>query len=99
MSPVDAMGSSLTLPSEQAVCVEAGMIALREGSAVIGHEHYISGILEVQVRSFNPRAKSRRPAELTLSPHVVASHCLQSKKKNDQVSLLKESSLYCTTGN
>lgn len=26
----------------QAVCVEAGMIALREGSKVIGHEHYLS---------------------------------------------------------
>lgn len=26
----------------KAVCVEAGMIALREGSKVIGHEHYLS---------------------------------------------------------
>ena len=42
----------------KAVCVEAGMIALREGSKMIGHEHYLSGVLEVQ-----------------------------SKKKNDQVSL------------
>lgn len=36
----------------KATCVEAGMIALREGAKVIGHEHYLSGILEVQVRSF-----------------------------------------------
>jgi len=31
----------------KAVCVEAGMIALREGATVISHEHYLSGILEV----------------------------------------------------
>ena len=31
----------------QAVCVEAGMIALREGASIISHEHYLSGVLEV----------------------------------------------------
>lgn len=30
--------------TSQAVCVEAGMIALREGSKQIGHEHYLSGL-------------------------------------------------------
>lgn len=35
----------------QAVCVEAGMIALREGFTEIGHEHYLSGILYVQFYS------------------------------------------------
>ncbi|KAK4701867.1 26S proteasome regulatory subunit T5, partial [Phenoliferia sp. Uapishka_3] len=37
----------------KAVCVEAGMIALREGSKQIGHEHYLSGILEVQSKKKN----------------------------------------------
>ena len=30
----------------KAVCVEAGMIALREGAVVISHEHFHSGIAE-----------------------------------------------------
>ena len=30
----------------KAVCVEAGMIALREGSSSISHEHFHSGIAE-----------------------------------------------------
>lgn len=37
----------------KAVCVEAGMIALREGSKVIGHEHFLSGVLEVQSKKKN----------------------------------------------
>ncbi|EJD50833.1 26S proteasome subunit P45 [Auricularia subglabra TFB-10046 SS5] len=32
----------------KAVCVEAGMIALREGATKLGHEHFLSGIAEVQ---------------------------------------------------
>lgn len=30
----------------KAVCVEAGMIALREGANKLGHEHFLSGIAE-----------------------------------------------------
>lgn len=30
----------------KAVCVEAGMIALREGATKLGHEHFLSGISE-----------------------------------------------------
>ena len=30
----------------KAVCVEAGMIALREGSTKLNHEHFLSGIAE-----------------------------------------------------
>lgn len=30
----------------KAVCVEAGMIALREGATKLNHEHYLSGIAE-----------------------------------------------------
>ncbi|BGP20954.1 26S proteasome regulatory subunit 6A [Rhodosporidiobolus nylandii] len=37
----------------EAVCVEAGMIALREGFTEINHEHYLSGILEVQSKKKN----------------------------------------------
>ena len=30
----------------KAVCVEAGMIALREGARKLGHEHFLSGTAE-----------------------------------------------------
>jgi 26S proteasome regulatory subunit T5 len=36
----------------KAVCVEAGMIALRNGQHKISHEHYVDAISEVQVRDF-----------------------------------------------
>lgn len=32
----------------KAVCVEAGMIALREGAETLDHEHFLGGIMEVQ---------------------------------------------------
>lgn len=34
----------------KAVCVEAGMIALRKGQSKIGHEHYVDAITEVQAK-------------------------------------------------
>jgi 26S proteasome regulatory subunit T5 len=34
----------------KAVCVEAGMIALRKGNAKISHEHYVDAIGEVQAK-------------------------------------------------
>ncbi|KAK0553735.1 26S proteasome regulatory subunit 6A [Tilletia horrida] len=37
----------------KAVCVEAGMIALREGAAMVDHEHYVGGIMEVQAKKKN----------------------------------------------
>ncbi|KAN0129543.1 26S proteasome regulatory complex, ATPase [Lactarius tabidus] len=37
----------------KAVCVEAGMIALREGATRLEHEHFISGIAEVQSKKKN----------------------------------------------
>ncbi|KAK0187962.1 26S proteasome subunit P45 [Armillaria mellea] len=37
----------------KAVCVEAGMIALREGASKLGHEHFLSGISEVQSKKKN----------------------------------------------
>jgi len=37
----------------KAVCVEAGMIALREGATKLTHEHFLSGIAEVQAKKKN----------------------------------------------
>jgi len=37
----------------KAVCVEAGMIALREGATKLNHEHFLSGIAEVQAKKKN----------------------------------------------
>ncbi|KAI9892392.1 MAG: 26S proteasome regulatory subunit 6A [Vezdaea aestivalis] len=34
----------------KAVCVEAGMIALRSGKSMVGHEHYVDAISEVQAK-------------------------------------------------
>jgi len=34
----------------KAVCVEAGMIALRSGKTKVGHEHYVDAIAEVQAK-------------------------------------------------
>ncbi len=45
----------------KAVCVEAGMIALRKGMVKIGHEHYVDAIAEVQAKK-----KVRLPGELVL---------------------------------
>lgn len=45
----------------KAVCVEAGMIALRKGMVKIGHEHYVDAIAEVQAKK-----KVRLPCELEL---------------------------------
>lgn len=36
----------------KAVCVEAGMIALREGATQLGHEHFLSGIAEGEKMGF-----------------------------------------------
>jgi len=37
----------------KAVCVEAGMLALREGAKELNHEHFHGGILEVQAKKKN----------------------------------------------
>ena len=34
----------------KAVCVEAGMIALRKGMSKIGHEHYVDAITDVSAK-------------------------------------------------
>jgi len=58
----------------KAVCVEAGMIALREGATRLGHEHFISGIAEGESFESMYSTSSTDPP----SPKPV-----QSKKKND----------------
>jgi 26S proteasome regulatory subunit T5 len=58
----------------KAVCVEAGMIALREGATKLGHEHFISGIAE---------GESYCPCRFKLRELTHASNLVQSKKKND----------------
>jgi 26S proteasome regulatory subunit T5 len=37
----------------KAVCVEAGMVALREGATSLSHEHFLTGIMEVQAKKKN----------------------------------------------
>ncbi|PWN93897.1 putative RPT5-26S proteasome regulatory subunit [Acaromyces ingoldii] len=37
----------------KAVCVEAGMLALREGATELSHEHFVGGIAEVQAKKKN----------------------------------------------
>jgi ATP-dependent 26S proteasome regulatory subunit len=42
--------SVLLASSSKSVCVEAGMIALREGAKELNHEHFHGGILEVAAK-------------------------------------------------
>jgi 26S proteasome regulatory subunit T5 len=51
----------------KAVCVEAGMIALRMGKNKIGHEHYVDAIAEVQAKKKDvSRPSQRSPASAIL---------------------------------
>lgn len=43
----------------KAVCVEAGMIALREGAKELNHEHFHGGILEVAAKKKSDHFVSR----------------------------------------
>lgn len=59
----------------KAVCVEAGMIALRSGKNKIGHEHYVDAIAEVQAKKKDvsypanlPRPYFQNTENLTLLP-------------------------------
>jgi hypothetical protein len=47
----------------KAVCVEAGMIALRSGQHKISHEHYVDAIAEVQVRLDLPTTATLNPTD------------------------------------
>lgn len=56
----------------KAVCVEAGMIALREGATKLGHEHFLSGISEGKNMFDGPATLLTPPCDT-----------VQSKKKNN----------------
>lgn len=60
----------------KAVCVEAGMIALRMGKNKIGHEHYVDAIAEVQAKK---KDVSLSAAELTRPPVTVLTQELDRK--------------------
>lgn len=47
----------------KAVCVEAGMIALRKGMVKIGHEHYVDAIAEVQAKKKVRRSLQTRASK------------------------------------
>jgi hypothetical protein len=60
----------------RAVAVEAGMIALRDGANEIHHEHFLSGILEVQSKKKNDRRSSSHYLRSIHSPlsHTVTNN-------------------------
>lgn len=47
----------------KAVCVEAGMIALRMGKNKIGHEHYVDAIAEVQAKKKDVSLSAAEPPQ------------------------------------
>jgi len=49
----------------KAVCVEAGMIALREGATKLSHEHFLSGISEGKL--MNEMSRYRNSPDLRYS--------------------------------
>lgn len=67
----------------KAVCVEAGMIALREGATKLGHEHFLSGIAEGEPPSFLVLRSRLCAAQwmILIRPRLLR-HTVQSKKKN-----------------
>ena len=56
----------------KAVCVEAGMIALRSGQSKISHEHYVDAIAEVQSKK-----KESYVGTLSAAILLVNANCLQ----------------------
>lgn len=84
----------------KAVCVEAGMIALRNGQSKISHEHYVDAISEVQAkkkvsRSVIPRVKMSvltpcfRTRSTSMLRHLTLLHasrhsCMASRRINRQ---------------
>ena len=66
----------------KAVCVEAGMIALREGATKLSHEHFLSGIAEgkclvyLGIRRFadvflDQQCRARRRTRSTISRRLL----------------------------
>ena len=63
----------------KAVCVEAGMIALRKGQSKIGHEHYVDAISEVQAKkkARSSLDQSSLRALLTILPRTLSTSMLK----------------------
>lgn len=86
----------------KAVCVEAGMIALREGATKLGHEHFLSGIAEGKLPSFLAfgldRALLNECSELntdttsTFAPHSAE----QEEERPDLLRIICSFSPQCT---
>lgn len=56
----------------KAVCVEAGMIALRMGKSQISHEHYVDAISEVQAKKKEVRCSPLLDARYSAEPALIA---------------------------
>ena len=63
----------------KAVCVEAGMIALRMGKNKISHEHYVDAIAEVQSKK----------KDVSVGPSLTALHCGADGAPRRSTSMLK----------
>jgi 26S proteasome regulatory subunit T5 len=66
----------------KAVCVEAGMIALRSGKNKIGHEHYVDAIAEVQAKKkdVSPHTVEATKTELQLITICRRSTSMREKR-------------------
>ena len=73
----------------KAVCVEAGMIALREGATKLTHEHFLSGIAEGECR-VACSAEARRGANIVRVPIYSA------EQEEEPAQLLHVDWLWCS---
>lgn len=69
----------------KAVCVEAGMLALREGASELSHEHFVGGIAEVQAKK-KVRTLSRALFHPLSHLNMVADGLLHPLKLRDRMS-------------
>jgi hypothetical protein len=71
----------------KAVCVEAGMIALRMGKTKIGHEHYVDAITEVQAKKkevSSPSCETPSPElwlTISLDGQLLRVICISAKAR------------------
>jgi SpoVK/Ycf46/Vps4 family AAA+-type ATPase len=70
----------------KAVCVEAGMFALREGAKTLSHEHFLSGIAEGMFVlpistdtsvDWSLQCKAKRRMTLCISPNSFVSYIVR----------------------
>lgn len=63
----------------KAVCVEAGMIALRMGKNKISHEHYVDAIAEVQAKKKEVSFITTSPALLSLATNIFCRRSISTR--------------------